>query len=492
MPWAGPATLTEPTSVPRAFPAAASVRAATSLAEPPVTDPALADPALADPALADPALADPALVDSPFADAGVADSGRVPVSATLAANEALATRRQRGEPVLPLAFGEAGLPVHPLLTAELAGTAGHGEYGPVAGTERLRTAAAGYWSRRSLPTSPDAIVAGPGSKALLFGALLAIGTDVAMPRPSWVSYAAQVRLIGSMPRFVAAAPGEGGVCDPAALDAAAAASKAAGRPIGAVLVTMPDNPTGRVPSPAAVRALCAVAERHNMIIISDEIYRDLVHDPAAPFLSPAVVAPDRTVVTTALSKNLAVGGWRIGVARMPDGRLGQALRDRLLGVASEIWSAAAGPVQRAAAVAFEEPDELTERIERSRSLHAAVCRTAAAICAGAGLTVTPPQAAFYLYPDFGPWREHLAGRFGVRTGAGLAALLLDRYGAGTLPASAFGESAATLRLRLATGLLYGETEEQRETALAADEPLAVPWIGDSLTRLGEILTDLAQ
>jgi hypothetical protein len=63
-----------------------------------------------------------------------ARSNAVPVSATLAANETLASRRKRGEPVLALAFGEAGLPVHPRLSAELACTAGLGAYGPVAGT----------------------------------------------------------------------------------------------------------------------------------------------------------------------------------------------------------------------------------------------------------------------------------------------------------------------------------------------------------------------
>ena len=135
-------------------------------------------------------------------------------------------------------------------------------------------------------------------------------------------------------------PGEGGSCDPAALEAAVRASRRAGQPIGAVLVTLPDNPTGRLASPEAIRELCAVAERNDLIIISDEIYRDLVHDPCARFLSPAAVAPERTVVTTALSKNLAVGGWRIGVARMPDGAAGAALRERVLGIASEIWSAA--------------------------------------------------------------------------------------------------------------------------------------------------------
>jgi aspartate aminotransferase len=435
--------------------------------------------------------AGPAVLAADAATSADRDPGPVPVSATLAANEAMAIRRRRGEPVLPLAFGESGLPVHPKLQAELANAAADGSYRPVAGDQRLREAAAGYWTRRALPTSPEAVVAGPGSKALLFGLLLALGTDVAVPRPSWVSYAAQARLIGATPHFIPALPGAGGICDPDVLDRVLTERRAAGRSaIGAVLVTLPDNPTGRVASPAAVRELCAIARKHDLIIISDEIYRDLVHDPAAECLSPAAVAPERTVVSTALSKSLSVGGWRIGVARMPDGTAGQALRDRLLGIASEIWSAATGPVQHAAALAFSEPAELAERVSRSRALHAVVCSAAANICAAAGLEVAPPQAAFYLYPDFAPWRDQLRHRFGVCTGSRLAGLLLERYGAGALPGSAFGEDESSLRLRLATGLLYGESDEEREQALAVADPLRLPWIAAAMHRLAEILADL--
>jgi aspartate aminotransferase len=414
----------------------------------------------------------------------------VPVSATLAANEALARRRRGGQTVLPLAFGEAGLPVHPRLQAELAAAAGHGSYGPVAGVPQLREAAAGYWTRRGLPTDPGQVIAGPGSKPLLFAALMAIGTDVAVPCPSWVSYAAQARLIGAQTHFVPAAPGEGGVCDPGALERAVLAAAAAGRTIRVVIATLPDNPTGRLASPAAVRELCAVAERHDLIIISDEIYRDLVHDPARPFLSPASVAPDRTVVTTALSKSLALGGWRIGAARLPGGPLGDAIGERLLGVGSEIWSAPAAPVQYAAAVGFREPPEITKRIAASRSLHATVAGAVARLAQRAGLTVPAPQAAFYLYPDFAPWREPLARR-GIRTGAELARHLVERYGAGSLPASAFGEPADALRLRLATGLLYGDTDQQRLAALDATDPLALPWIAAALAGIGDMLDDLS-
>ena len=71
-------------------------------------------------------------------------TGRVGVSATLAANEALQARRRRGERVLPLAFGEAGVPVAPLLRDALAAASHLGGYGPVAGSAELRAAAAGY------------------------------------------------------------------------------------------------------------------------------------------------------------------------------------------------------------------------------------------------------------------------------------------------------------------------------------------------------------
>ena len=149
----------------------------------------------------------------------------MPVSATLAANEAVTARRGRGQPVLPLAFGEAGLPVHPALRDTLAAAAAANEYGPVAGHLALRSAAAGYWQRRGLPTCPEQVVCGPGSKPLLFGLLLAVGAGVALPRPSWVSYAAQAAIIGVRPHFVPAARGEGGIPDPAALDSAAAAAR---------------------------------------------------------------------------------------------------------------------------------------------------------------------------------------------------------------------------------------------------------------------------
>lgn len=411
----------------------------------------------------------------------------VTLSATLAVNEALAERRRRGLPVLPLGFGEAGLPVPPSMREALVAGGGNNAYGPVAGVAELRDAAAGYWQRRGLPTDPDLVVAGPGSKPLLYSLLLAIGGDTATAAPSWVSYAAQAQLAGFECLQIPTAPTQGGVPQPDLLAAEVRRARARGRDVRSVIITAPDNPTGTLASDATVRRLAETARELDLVVISDEIYRDLVHDDATQARSAAEYAPERTVVTTGLSKNLALGGWRLGVVRLPDSGRGRSLRAGLLGVASEIWSSPAAPIQQAGAYAFTEPPELTAHIRRSAHLHGVVARAAADRFAKAGAMAAAPQAAFYSYPDLEAWRGHLAREHGVSTGAELTALLLEDYGLGVLPGSEFGDSPDALRMRVATSQLYGETDDQRATALESDDPLDLPWIADHLDRLSEVL-----
>ncbi|GAA3670168.1 aminotransferase class I/II-fold pyridoxal phosphate-dependent enzyme [Nonomuraea antimicrobica] len=405
----------------------------------------------------------------------------VTLSATLAANEDIERRRRAGERVLHLAFGEAGLPVHPALRDRLAAASERNGYGPVAGASELRTAAAGYWTRRGLITDPELVVCGPGSKSLLYGLLLAIGGDIVLPMPSWVSYAAQADLVGSRPILVPAPPGEGGVPDPDLVAAEVRRARAEGRTVSSVLVTLPDNPTGRLATPATVARLVRVARDLGLMIISDEIYRDLMHDPSLPYTSPADLAPERTIITTGLSKSLALGGWRIGVARLPEN--GHALRRRLLAVASEIWSAPAAPVQEAAAYAFGDPPELTDRIARSRRLHGLVARAVYERFAEIGARVAVPQGGFYLYPDLSHLR--LGGSVEITK------LLLEEHGIGVLPGHAFGDDPSAARVRVAVSLLYGDAPEERQAALTSPDPLQLPWIADNLNYLSMGLKELS-
>src|SRR3954453_5563056 len=298
-----------------------------------------------------------------------------PPSATLAADQRVRSRIDSGAPVLHLAFGEAGLPVPAGVVEQLAAAARQNSYGTVAGSPLMRTAAAGYFERRGVPTAPDQVVVAPGSKALLFGLLSILPGDVVLPRPSWVSYAAQAGLAGKGVIAVEIGEGAGGVPDAAALRAGLDRAGSAGQRPGILVITLPDNPTGTRALRRRVGETGEIAQAHGLVIVSDEIYRDLAHEPGA-VCSPAELAPDRTFVTNGLSKSVALGGWRIGFVRLPDGPLGAEARRALTGLASEVWSSLAAPMQRAPAYVPDEPEEIREHVARSRRLHRLVTTAA--------------------------------------------------------------------------------------------------------------------
>jgi aspartate aminotransferase len=407
-----------------------------------------------------------------------------PPSATLAANERVQARIAAGRPVLHLAFGEAGLPVLPSVAQRLGAAAGENGYGPVAGSPAVREAAAGYFERRGLPTGPAQVLLAPGSKALLYALLSVLPGDVVLPRPSWVSYAAQAALLGKRVLDVPIAEEAGGVPDPAALRRVLAKSPGA----GILVLTLPDNPTGTLAGASLMAEVCEVAAEHGLLIVCDEIYRDLAYEPEA-LCSPASLLAERVFVTNGLSKSMALGGWRIGFCRVPAGPLATDAAGALTGVASELWSSLAAPMQHAAAYVLHEPQDVREHVARSRRLHRLVSVAAHREVVAAGAICRAPTGAFYLYPDLEPLRPALVAQ-GVSTGAQLAALLLERHDVAVLEGAAFGDDPAALRFRMATSLLYGGTDEQRWEALAAEDPIALPWIAAALERLGEALRAL--
>lgn len=400
-------------------------------------------------------------------------------SATLEIDERVRARRAAGERVLHLGFGEAGLPVLPDVAEVLAGAVGRNGYGSVAGADVARAAVAGYFDRRGMPTAPEQVLLAPGSKALLFALLAALPGDVVLPQPSWVSYAAQAALAGKRVHHVAVPDSAGGVPDPQRL--ADLLDGRDGAEPAVLVLTVPDNPTGTRAGEDLLKQVLDVADRHGLPVVSDEIYRDLAERPGEQ-ASPAVLAPERTVVTSGLSKSMALGGWRIGVARFPAGAWGDALSAEVVGIASEVWSSLAAPMQEAARYVFEEPAPVVRHVDRSRRLHTAVAQAVHAEVVGAGAACRPPVGPFYVYPDFASARETLAAR-GVTTGAQLADRLLEAEGVGVLAGVEFGDDPGALRFRAATSLLYGADDDQRWQALGSDDPTTLPWVADALAHL---------
>jgi aspartate aminotransferase len=413
-------------------------------------------------------------------------TGHLEVAANLALDEAIARRRAAGEPIVHLGFGEAGLPVLPRLGEVLGSAAARNAYGPVAGGEAARAAVAGYFGRRRLPTDPEDVVLAPGSKPLLAAIVAAVPGDVVLPAPSWVTYGPQAALFGRAVHRVPIPPSAGGVPDPARLDAVLAAARRHGARPGLLVLTLPDNPTGTVAAPELVRDVCRVAGEHGLVVVADEIYRDVLFDPEAPYVSPAEVLPERTVVTTGLSKSMALGGWRIGAARFPASPLGRTLRERVTGVASNVWSNLAGPMQAVTETVFSEPADVIAYRTQATRLHAVVARAVHRILVRHGMACRPPAGGFYVYPDFEGHRARLAAA-DVQDGDQLAGALLERHGVAVMAGRHFGDAPAALRVRAATSLLYGETDAERRVAFEADDPTAVPQVANALARLDEAL-----
>ncbi|MFF4354904.1 pyridoxal phosphate-dependent aminotransferase [Streptomyces sp. NPDC001530] len=415
-------------------------------------------------------------------------SGRK-VSPNLALDHLVAQRRAAGESIVHLGFGESRLPVFPPLVEQLVAGARRNGYGPVAGDLAVRESVAGYFARRGLPTDAEQIVVAPGSKPLLMALQAVVPGDTVIPCPAWNTYAPQAELAGKTVIRVPIPEDCGGVPDPAALRASIHTARASGHDPRLVVLTLPDNPTGTLAPAATVREICAIAEAEDLLIISDEIYRDLMHDPTQTVLSPAEVVPHRTVVLTGLSKNLALGGWRVGVARFPAGAWGTDIRERVTSYASEVWSTLAGPMQQVAEYSFAEPPELIAHLAASARLHGALARAVHRIVVGAGAKCRAPQAGFYLYPDFEPMREKLAER-GITDSTSLQHHLLEELGVAVLDGRHLGDDPQALRFRIATSMLYGQTEEEQWEALRSSDPLRLRHVAELLTRIEESFAKL--
>ncbi|WP_285565611.1 pyridoxal phosphate-dependent aminotransferase [Actinoallomurus iriomotensis] len=396
-----------------------------------------------------------------------------------------------GQTMVNLGLGEARLPVHPALLERLAAAAPANSYGPVAGTEPARRAAAGYFTRRRLPTSPTQIVMGPGSKPVLFALLTAIRGDVILPRPCWMSYAAQTGLAGHRAIRVPVPPRCGGVPDPVALQEMIKDARSRGHHPRVLVLTNPDNPTGTSAGPDIVRQVCEIAGAEDLVVISDEIYRDIPHDPALPQLSPAEVLPARTVVLTGLSKSLALGGWRIGLARFPAGEWGRRLHDQVVAIASEMWSSVAAPMQEVAAYALSEPPEIVDHLEASARLHASVATAAHHAVTMVKARCEAPQGGFYVYPDLEPARAILAAK-GITGAPQLESHLLRHYGIAVLGGHHFGDRVDGLRFRAATSQLYGANAEEQWAALRDPDPASLPYVAKQLDLLRCALIEMTE
>ncbi|WP_339093811.1 pyridoxal phosphate-dependent aminotransferase [Deinococcus sp. VB343] len=375
-------------------------------------------------------------------------------SATVAVTSRALELQRQGRKVISLSVGEPDFdtPPHIKRAAIKAIEAGKTKYTPVSGIPELREAISAKFRRENgLDYAPDAVTVTSGGKQALFNAFFALldpGDEVLIPAPYWVSYPEMVALTGAVPVAVPTSAQGGFMLDP---DVLAAHITPRTR---MVVLNSPGNPTGAVFPPETLRAVAALAQKHNLTIVTDEMYEHLVYD--AEQISIGTFAPEHTLTINGASKAYAMTGWRIGYAGGP-----KHVIAAMNTIQSQSTSNASSVGQYAALAALEDHAETQRFVEMARLAYRERRDRIVAGLNALGLLTPTPQGAFYVMADtraIDPDELQAARR------------ILDEAEVAVVPGTDFA-APGQMRLSYATSL------ETIEEVLRRLEPLCRPVSG---------------
>ncbi len=293
--------------------------------------------------------------------------------------------------VISLGIGEPDFTTpHPVLEAGVRSLrAGETHYTSNAGIMELRKTLAEHLEKLygvSYDPGSEIIITVGGSEALYLSAtaLLDPGDEVIVLTPCFVSYQAEVILAGGVPVEIAGRMENNFDVDPEEIRAAITPRTKA------ILLGFPSNPTGAVASRETLLKIAQMAEEHDLIVISDEIYDRLVYGVQHICFASLPGMRDRTLTLGGFSKDYAMTGWRIGYACGPAKLISGLVRVHQYTVMSAPTTA-----QAAAVEALKNGDEYVEKMvseyDRRRKL----------IVGGLnklGLPTFEPKGAFYAFP----------------------------------------------------------------------------------------------
>ena len=352
-------------------------------------------------------------------------------SETVAISAEAKRRKAAGEDVLDLGVGEPDFDTPaPIAEAGIqAIRAGKTRYPPNTGLPELRRAIAENLSRLSQdrPVDPDRIVVGTGSKQALFNtcfALFGARDKVLIPSPAWVSYPQIIHLCRAEPIMV---PGDVewglkiGVPD---------LERHTDKLVRGLVLCSPCNPTGAVYTLAELKAIAEWAQKHEIWIVADEIYRRINYGPgpAPSFLDLPEALRERVAIITGASKAYAMTGWRIGCVIAPP-----HLVSAVAALQSHTTTGANQPAQWAAVTAYGDP-----RVEEDVAKMVAAFRQRRDLLVrrfrdeAPGVEFVDPHGAFYFFFRV----DGIAPGMG---GAAFCTRLMQDTGIALVPGSAFGD-----------------------------------------------------
>jgi aspartate aminotransferase len=319
-----------------------------------------------------------------------------------------------GEPDFPT-------PEHVVEAAVTAARGGETDYTPNAGIAPLRRAVAARLRAREVDADAERVVVTTGGVEALYLTLLTVtdpGDEVIVPTPAWPNPLSQARLAGADPVEVPLSPDDG-----FAFDADRVADAVTDR-TGAVVLTSPSNPTGRVFDAAELERVVAAAARHDAHVVADEVYHELTYERVQPSLAAVTDHPERVVTVDSCSKTYAMTGWRVGWLAGPE-----PVTAAVTKIHESTTSCVNAPAQHAAVAALTGPREpvreMRAAFERRRDAVVDRLREIPRVSA------TRPEGAFYAFVDV----SALPG-----TSTDVAERLLFEYDVVAAPGSAFGDA----------------------------------------------------
>jgi aspartate aminotransferase len=371
---------------------------------------------------------------------------RIAPSPTLAMAATAKAMAAQGLDIVDFSTGEPDFdtPEPVKAAAEAAIRAGFTKYTPSSGIDELRGAIVEkLFAELGVRYDKSQILVSCGAKHSLYNlaeALLEAGDEIIIPTPYWVSYADQALLNDATPILMPTREDEGYSVRPAELERLITPKTKA------ILVNSPCNPTGATYDRSTLEQIAAVAIRHDLIVISDEIYEKVLYDGAS-HVSIASLGPEiaaRTVIINGVSKAYAMTGWRIGYAAGP-----KELITAMGNIQSQSTSNPCSIAQKAAVAALRLGEPFTLNMVEEFS------RRRKTIIEGLnnipGVTCSMPRGAFYAFPNI----KGVLGKRGpsgmLKTPNELANYLLNDAHIAVVPGEPFG-SHDHLRLSYATSM----------------------------------------
>ena len=351
-------------------------------------------------------------------------------SSTLLINEVSNKMEKEGKKVFKFGFGQSPFKVPEDVVAELKNHAHQNSYLPMQGLKELRDSIAKYISaKKKIEYKSENVIVGPGSKELMFLLHVLFDGEIILPAPSWVSYGPQAIIGRNKVKWLECSRENNWFPTATELEKLLKENKDQKY---LLILNSPNNPSGQICK--NLDELAALSKKYNLYFLSDEIYSELSFEDN--YQSISSYAPDKTIISTGLSKWCGAGGWRLGYFIIPDSL--SNITNQLKVLASETFSSVSAPIQYAAIAAHENNHD--EYINKSKNILKAVGNYVYENLKSNKVLINKPQGGFYLMPEF------VGKKFS--SSKEMCKDILEKTGVALLPGSDFGFNESKLLARL--------------------------------------------